>query len=334
MNKYIGLDAHSSSCTFCVVDEKGVEIDSTTIRTNGRLLINYLRSIKGKKELTFEECELSSWLYEILGKEVDGLLVCNPVYNREYKTSKTDRLDARKLAKLLRGNFLTPVFHNGSDREKFRDLMSAYTDLVEDAVRIKLRYKSLFRKSGNKINGERLYNDESFLKDFKRKDYNFIGKNLYHLLQDMEESRKTYTKEIIKLSKKFKEIRRLKSIPGIGVIRAAQISAQVIDPKRFQNKYQYYSYCGLVRHKQISGDREYGSRKIWGNRVLKCVYKMAAHQAIRGNNGLSKYYESLRKKGINDKSACNGVSRKIAAISLSLWKNNCKYDDNKITIAI
>ena len=87
MNKYIGLDAHSSSCTFCVVDEKGVEIDSTTIRTNGRLLINYLRSIKGKKKLTFEECELSSWLYEILGKEVDGLLVCNPVYNREYKTS-------------------------------------------------------------------------------------------------------------------------------------------------------------------------------------------------------------------------------------------------------
>ncbi|MBL7073189.1 MAG: IS110 family transposase [Candidatus Omnitrophica bacterium] len=334
MKKYIGLDAHSSTCTFCVMNEKGVELDNTTIRTNGRLLVNYLKSIKGDTTLTFEECELSSWLYEILVKEVDAVLVCNPVYNKEYKTRKTDRLDARKLAKLLRGDFLTPVFHDGSSREKFRDLMSAYTDLVEEATRIKLRYKSLFRKSGNKVSGEKLYTDESFLKDLKRKDYNFIGKSLYHLLQEMEETRERYKKEIIKTSKRFEEIRKLKSLPGIGAIRAAHISAQVINPRRFASKYQSYNYCGLVRHKQISGGREYGSRKIWGNRVLKCVYKMASHDAIRGNNKLSKYYESLRKKGVNDKSARNAVSRKIAAISLSIWRNNSDYNESKVTIAI
>jgi len=316
------------------MNERGVELDNTTIRTNGRLLVNYLKSIKGNTILTFEECELSSWLYEILSKEVTELVVCNPVYNKDCKAKKTDKLDARKLAKLLRGNFLTPVFHDGSDREKFRDLMSAYTDLVEEAVRIKLRYKSLFRKSGNRIDGEKLYTNENFLKDLKRKDYNFIGTSLYHLLQEMENNRRQYKKEIIKVSKKFKEIRKFKTIHGIGDIRAAQISAQVIDPRRFPNKYQYYSYCGLVRHRQISGNREYGSKKIWGNRALKCVYKMAAHDAIKGNNGLSSYYKSLRKKGINDKNARNAVARKIAAISLSLWKNNCNYDDSKVITAV
>ncbi|MFC1667978.1 IS110 family transposase [Chlamydiota bacterium] len=332
--KYIGLDAHSSTCTFCVVNEKGTEIDNTTIRTNGRLLINYLQSIQGRKSITFEECELSSWLYEIVKKEVEDIIVCNPVYNREYKTRKTDAIDARKLAKLLRGGFLTPVFHNGSDREKFRDIMSAYTDLVEDAVRTKLRYKSLFRKNGNRIMGEKVYTDKNFLKDIERKEHSFIGRHLYHLLQEMEQGRQEYTKEIIKMSKRFKETKRLKTIPGIGVIRAAQISAQVIDPRRFANKYQYYSYCGLVRHKQISGDREYGSEKIWGNRVLKCVYNMAAHDAIRGNNGLSNYYKSLRKRGVNDKSTRSAVSRKIAAISLSLWRNDCTYKDNKVITVI
>lgn len=334
MNNYIGLDGHSSTSTFCVVNERGVEIDSATIRTNGRLLVNYLRSIKGKKYLTFEECELSNWLYEILAKEVDEILVCNPVYNRDYKSKKTDKIDARKLAKLLRGNFLTPVFHNGSQREQFRDLISAYTDLVEEAVRLKLRYKSLFRKNGNNVTGEQLYSDESFLDGLERKDHNFIGRNLYHSLQELEESRKRYVKEIIKSSKEFKEVKRLKTIPGIGVIRAAQISAQVIDPKRFPSKYQYYSYCGLVRHTQESGERKYGSKKIWGNRVLKCVYKMAAQNAIKGNNGLRIYYESLRKKGLTDKNARNAVSRKIASISLGLWKKDKNYDDKKAIAVI
>lgn len=327
---YIGLDAHSSTCTFCVIDKNGIVIDLITIRTNGQLIVNYIRSLKSKKMLTFEECELSSWLYEILSKEVDEIIVCNPVYNRDYKNKKTDKLDAQRLAQLLRGGFLTPVFHNGSGREKFRDLMSAYTDLVEEAVRIKSRYKSLFRKNGTRIKGARLYSDESFLSDLSIENLNFIGTSMYKTLQQMEENRKSFTKEIMRLSLKFPEIKRLKTIPGIGVIRAAQISAQVIEPGRFVNKYHFYSYCGLVRHNQESGHRSYGSKKIWGNRVLKCVYKMAAHNAIRGNNGLCDYYNLLQKKGVNDKNARNAVSRKIAAISLSLWKNNTNYDDKKI----
>lgn len=120
MKKYIGLDAHSSTCSFCVMDYTGRTIDSAEIVTNGRLLIEYLRGIHGQKELTFEECELSSWLYEILRKEVDELVVCNPVENKAYKKAKTDKLDARQLANLLRGDYLVPVYHDGSDREKFR----------------------------------------------------------------------------------------------------------------------------------------------------------------------------------------------------------------------
>ena len=101
MEKYIGMDAHSSTCSLCVMDERGREIDSTVIETNGRLLVGYIKSIAGRKKLTFEECELSRWLYDILKDEVDELIVCNPVHNREYKKAKTDKLDARKLAKLL-----------------------------------------------------------------------------------------------------------------------------------------------------------------------------------------------------------------------------------------
>ncbi|GAB63674.1 transposase [Candidatus Jettenia caeni] len=238
MIKYIGLDAHSSACTFNVTDERGREADNTTIESNGRLLVKYLRGIEGVKKLTFEECELSNWLYEILRPEVDELIVCNPVANGDYKKKKTEK---------------------------------------------------------------------------------------------MEESRQEYGKEIVRCSKGFKEIKYLKSIPGIGSIQAAKIVSQVIDPERFSSKYKYYSYCGLVRHKRISDGRGYGSEKIWGNRILKCVYKMAGHSVLKGKSGLRNYYDTLRLRGISHDNAYNAVCRKIAAISLSVWRKSENYNDRLIT---
>lgn len=334
MNKYIGLDAHSSTCSFCVMDERGKVLDTVKIVTNGRLLREYVRSVSGKKKLTFEECELSSWLYEMFKNEDCELLVCNPVENKSYKKAKTDKLDARQLADLLRGNFLKPVYHNGSDREKFRDLMSGYQQLVDDAVKIKNRYKSLFRKDGTRTSGSKLYNDEDLLEGLSRKDLQFVGKQMYRLLEEMERCRKEYVCEIKKYSKKFKEIKVLKTLVGIADIQAAKIIAQVIEPRRFKNKHKYFSYCGLVRHRQISGDKSYGDKKIWGNRTLKCVYKMAANSALKGNNVFREYYDHLRRNGSNHKNARNAVSRKIAAISLQLWKNNVKFNPKMVTNGI
>lgn len=334
MKKYIGLDAHSSTCSFCVMEKTGKILDTAKIVTNGRLLREYVREIPGEKILTFEECELSSWLYEMFKNEDCKMLVCNPVENRQYKKAKTDKLDARQLADLLRGNFLKPVYHDGSDREKFRDLMSGYQQLVDDAVKIKNRYKSLFRKDGKRQVGSKIYNDESLLEGLERKDLQFIGKQMYQLLEEMEQRRGEYLMEIKKYSKNFREIRVLKTLPGIGDIQATKIVAQVIEPRRFKNKHKYFSYCGLVRHKQISGDRCYGDRKIWGNRVLKCVYKMAAHSAIQGDNVFRRYYDHLRSKGQSHKNARNGVSRKIAAISLQLWKNNVKFKPEMVANGI
>ena len=330
MNKYIGLDAHMSTCTFCVMDKNGRELDNTTFQTNGRLIVDYLKSINGSKKLTFEECELSNWLYGVVNSEVDELVVCNPVANSEYKKKKTDKLDARKLAKLLRGDFLTPVFHDGSKREMFRGLMSGYQNLIDERVRLKNRYKSLFRRCGVNVKGEAIYKDRGSFKEIKRPDLKFAGTQLYSVLERIDESLLLYQKEIIRSKRHFKEIGKLMSTPGIGYIQAAKIVSQVINPDRFPSKYKYFSYCGLVQHRKESGNRLYGSQRIWGNRILKCVYKMAGRQALRGTSALRKYYDHLRLKGVSDKNAYNAVCRKIAAITLSIWRNNTKYSDKRI----
>ncbi len=328
--KYIGMDAHSSSCVLSVLDKNGVEIDNVDIQTNGRQLINYVRSIEGKKKMTFEECELSQWLYELMSKEVDELIVCNPVTNRRYVGPKTDKLDARRLAKLLRGGFLEGVYHDGSDLEKYRSLVSAYQDVVYEAVRLKNRYKSMFRKEGKRIKGQAIYNDESLLEDFERSDFKFIGEEIFNLLQQMEGSRSRYLAEIKRVGKGFREIALLKSIGGISDIRAAKIISQVIDPERFPTKYKYFSYCGLVRHPKESGGKGYGTRKGYGNKTLKEVYKMAGKDAIRGSSGFRRYYDALILKGVSEHNAYNAVCRKIAAVSLKMLKSKRRCDDKLI----
>jgi transposase len=326
MTNYIGMDAHPSICVFSVVDGDGKEISTFQSPTNGAALVEYIRSIPDPKQLVFEECELSAWLFEILDREVDKLIVCNPARNVQYKRAKTDKLDAKNLALLLRGGFLTPIYHDGSKTEQLRALMSGYQDIVDTGVSLKNRYKSLFRKSGLPARGDGIYADESLLKNLPRPDQRFVGHGLYRLIESIEAEREKYCAAIRALNRKFREIKLLMDIPGIGEIQAAKIVSQVITAERFKDKHKFWSYCGLVRYKQESAGKIRGNKRAGGNRVLKCVFKMAAKSALSGGNEFRKMYDDLRAKGTNDRAARNAVSRKIAAIVLSMLKHKTRYE--------
>jgi len=47
MIRYIGLDAHSSSCTFAVISQKGRKLNSTVVETNGKALVGFLMQARG-----------------------------------------------------------------------------------------------------------------------------------------------------------------------------------------------------------------------------------------------------------------------------------------------
>jgi transposase len=197
-------------------------------------------------------------------------------------------------------------------------------------VSIKNRYKSLFRKAGLPVRGVKVYGDESLLEDLPRGDQRFVGHSFYRLLESLEREREQYLADISRLSRTFPEIKLLKTIPGIGDIQAAKILSQVISAQRFKDKHKFWSYCGLVRHRMESAGRVYGSRRGWGNRILKCVFKTAAQTVIRGENELRAYYDELRAKGTSDRSARNAISRKLAAVSLGVLRARRPYDEARI----
>jgi transposase len=318
ITKYIGLDAHSSTCTFCVMDPQGVVLENKTIATNGRLLVDYVRSLGGNLVIAFEECDLSCWLFDILQKHVNKIVVCNPVHNAQYKRKKTDKIDAWSLADLLRGGYLKPVFHDGSSREKFRMLVSGYDDTVEESTRLQNRIKAIKR---------RIQSNE---KAFSAGDPEFILSQFSVRLDQLKQMKTEYENKLTDEVKKFKESKYLISIPGIAYIQTAKIISHVVDPTRFKNKHKFYSYSDLTRHRRTSGNRQYGSVRSYGDRTLKCVFKMAAHAALKGTGCLRLYYDALRNKGLGDKDARNAVSRKIAAVTLAVWRNKKYFNEQMI----
>ncbi len=75
MDRYIGLDAHASSCTLGVVGPSGKRLGSYVVETNARALIEVLRGIPGSRRLCMEEGTLAEWLHEVLEPHVAELVV-------------------------------------------------------------------------------------------------------------------------------------------------------------------------------------------------------------------------------------------------------------------
>ncbi|MFC1588499.1 transposase, partial [Planctomycetota bacterium] len=160
-DKYIGVDVHSSSCYFVVLDDSGKIWDKCRVPTTEVELTVNLDNIPGRKIITFEETNLSKWLYGLFKPLVDKIVVCNPAKNTFTKGGpKTDERDALHLARLLRAGYLKPVYHGDDPRERFRDLVSGYRDVIQDVVRLKNRYKALFRSEGVPLKkGQSVYQD-------------------------------------------------------------------------------------------------------------------------------------------------------------------------------
>jgi transposase len=292
-------------------------------------VLGVIRSLEGTKALTFEESTLSQWLYLLLKSEVDELVVANPVAIARTSAAKTDFIDATELADLLRVGRLKSVFHSADERMELRTLISGYEDLVQEIVRTKNRVKALFLQSAIKVVGTTIYSNPDMVKKLPSKAKREVAQALFEQLELLtRQQREVYWERFRKNLRRFKELRLLCSIPGFGVVRANQVVGIVVTPHRFPNKYHFYSYAMLVRHKQISDGANYGNKRAFGKTQLRAIFKSAAVSVLRGDNAFRRKYDRMRQTGVADKAARNAVSRALAATMLGVWKSGKKYNDH------
>jgi transposase len=322
--KYIGMDAHSRTCTFVVLAKSGKVLSKATVETREDKLLAFIRSVKGPKKLAYEEGVMSQWLYMLFKDEVDELVVCQP---QEKKGPKTDEIDAHELADLLRVGWLKSVFHADSVLMNLRISVSGYDDVIQEIARAKNRYKDLFRQVAIPTDAAGFYKSEQMLLSLDSDERYYVACTLFEQIALLEEQRLGYVERFEANARRYQAIRLLMSIPGIGPVRANQIVAILVTPYRFATKYNLFSYSVLTKHNRISDGKLYGKKQALGHTELKRVFKSAALSAIKSNNAFRRKYDEMRAAGKDDRAARNAVAKKIAATVLGVWKSGKKYND-------
>src|SRR5271167_2253737 len=117
--KYIGLDVHQATISATVLDSAGRLVMESILETKATTILQFIHGLRGDLQVTFEEGTCAAWLHDLLKPHVTRVLVCDPRKNALLKVgNKSDRIDARKLAELLRSNLLRPVFHDDTGLRK------------------------------------------------------------------------------------------------------------------------------------------------------------------------------------------------------------------------
>src|ERR1039457_5023901 len=144
--KYIGLDVHQATICVAVMDPMGKVVMESILETKAATILEFFAGLRGTLSVTFEEGTWAAWLYDLLKPHVAKLVVCNPRKNALLKHgNKSDKIDARKLANLLRRNDLEPVYHGETGVRMLRELARSYLTVVKDLSRVMNRLKALYR---------------------------------------------------------------------------------------------------------------------------------------------------------------------------------------------
>src|SRR3989442_2591401 len=92
---YVGMDVHRASISIVVLNGAGKLVMQSVIETGGERVRGYLKQLRGKVYVTFEEGTQANWLHEIVRPLVTEVVVCDPRQNKLlHRGNKNDRWDA------------------------------------------------------------------------------------------------------------------------------------------------------------------------------------------------------------------------------------------------
>src|SRR5215472_13844717 len=156
--KYIGMDVHKDTISVAVRNAAGKVVMESILETKAATIVQFIRGRRGNLLVTFEEGTWAAWWYDLLKPHVTQVTVCNPRQNALLKSgNKDDRIDAQKLAELLRQDGLTAVYHGENGLRTLKELSRSYLTITQDLTRVMNRLKALYHSWGIACAGTQVY---------------------------------------------------------------------------------------------------------------------------------------------------------------------------------
>lgn len=344
---YVGMDVHRASITIVVLNGAGKVVTCATIETSATRVRSFLQQYVGRVYVTFEEGTQATWLHDVVRPLVTQVVVCDPRHNKLLGFgNKSDRIDAEKLARLLRQGSLKAVYHDDRSTRQLKELVRIYDSLVGDTTRVMNRLKAIFRGRAIACGGHDIYRQdrrERWLEKLREPGARQRAEFLYRQLAALKPLRHEAKQQMIKVARREPAYAWLLSVPQLGAVSAAQLIAIVSTPHRFRSKRQFWTYVGLAvvtvstaDHEVVDGVLRRSRRPVATrglnrnhNHQLKRVFKNAASSA-RHSGPFRAAYEARVNQGMEPAMARLTIARQLAAITLSLWKRGEHFDAERM----
>jgi transposase len=319
----------------------------TMVATEASAVIRIVQSLSGPVRVTFEEGTQAAWLYEVIRHFVTEVIVCDPRRNKLLEDgSKADKVDARKLAELLRAGLLRSVYHGHEATRRLKELVRGYETLSIDTQRTMARIKAIYRGRGIPTAGRGVYQyqqRERWVELLTEPGARQRARWMYEQLDQLQPLRRKVKQAMLAESREHRGVSLLRTIPQLGPIRSALIVATVDTPHRFRTKRQFWSYVGLAVVTHMSSEYEMNAGRVVRrrkpiatrglnqncNRRLKEVFVSAATGASR-QEPYKTFLERLKHNGMRTEMARLTLARKIAAVALTVWKKGVAFDPKKL----
>ena len=346
-DKYVGVDAHKATCVIVVLDASGTLVQQTIVPTGAASLREFFLGIKGRVRVGVEEGTHAAWLFDLLSPLVAELIVADPRRLPSRKgRSKSDKLDAALLARLLRSGDLHPVYHGEHSTRTLKQLSRHYAALVDDSTSVMNRIKAVYRSRAISCAGASVFGQAGraqWLEKLANDGERFRVAGLLEQLDGLAVLRKRAQQAMVAEARRHTAFQHLSSVPGLGPVRTAQLIAILDTPHRFRTKRNLWAYAGLAVTAHESGEYKVEGGQVRrvrervrtrglnrnGNRRVKALFKGAAAVACwRG--AMKAWYDERVACGMRKELAKVSLARKIAAVTLAVWKKGEAFDEQRM----
>jgi len=340
--RFLGIDLHTNCFTCCYLESAGTrKIITFRLDKTG---IDDFRATLDKSTYVLIEATVNTFAFvELFQDSVACVVIANTNKLRiiSFTDRKTDRIDAEKLARIIKAQVISGEEQVASVGippkaiQALRALFTTYRLLTKEITITKNRIHSLLKQNLFQLSREKVFNKKMRAAIRTISDdtvLTFQLNLLFDSLENLEAGLASLNEQILISSAPFiHEIDILTSKKGVSVIAAAAIISDIVSVDRFKNAKQFASYLRSTPKVESSNEKTVIKRTSKAGRKMALVFlSQSVHHCMNANPAMVQWHDRLveyKKKGLVRMALCRRV---ITQLYQMLKKDEyCYFMDQK-----
>lgn len=303
---YIGIDVHKKNLQICVLNEVGEKLASLRIENTPDCVDGYFRKLELPASIALEATHNWGMIYDLLNGKGFDVHIC---HSKEAKmiglaSVKNDRVDAFKLATLLRVGLLPEAYVPAPGDRELRSLVRGRASLKSISTALKNQIHAILRANWVHSPWSDTFgkSGREFLANLTiGESYKAVIDSKLSVLDSLEKQIAQIDEEIKRRARRDARAMIVTTAPGFGEFRAVMLLAEIADINRFGQAESLVCFTGLNPRENSSGEKvRRGKITKEGSKWLRWIFVEAAQHAIKEEGKIRDLYlRVLEKKGHN-----------------------------------